>query len=282
MNLSQLLTTLVVVASSATGLVFADELGFDPMEPKTSSHSHDDPCAAEDGDDSDDEGDAGNSTSTNSTQGNETTTGSGSSSSGSASNTTSSGNSTTTGNQTGGSSSSTTTTGNSTADDEDAQGADGSDESDSDAAKGEADCGEGPAGNETSDDGNETAEPEEDTAEPESAPATPPAPDCADVHIEDSGDDLLGEDQDWSWLVAANARHLSVRFEGSSGLGLGGSPDVTLVDGAGRVVASGDSGDGWGGLSVEQFGPMTPGLWRLSYESEGLLSGYWVTIDLSC
>lgn len=269
MNLSQLLTTLVVVASSATGLVFADDLGIDLMDPMSGSHRHDDPCAAEDADDSADEDDAGNATDDNSTDDNETTSSSSSSSSGSSSNTTtSSGNSTTTGNQTGGSSSSTTTSSNSTADQEDAQ---------------EADCDEQPpAGNETAEDGNETAEPVEEAAEPDESPAAPPAPDCADVHIEDSGDDLLGEDQDWSWMVAANARHLSVQFDGSSGLGLGGSPDVTLVDGAGRVIASGDSGDGWGGLSVEQFGPLTPGLWRLSYESEGLLSGYWVTIDLTC
>lgn len=308
MNLPSLLTAVMLLTSSAAGLVLTDPLGLDLLPyQRTADDSHpgnecpapgtgdddepsgDDNATEDDGsgeDAEDNSTSSGSSSSSSSSDSNSTTsdgnsTSSGSSSSSSGSNsTTSDGNSTSSGSSSGSSSSSSdgnSTTSedaddNETADPDESDGADGSEASGGDC---ETDPSEG--------DGNETTTAEQEPEVVEEVPEPAPAANCAEVHINDSGEDLLGEDRDWNFLVSPAATRLSVVFEGSYGLpGLGGGPDVTLIDGDGRVVASGESGDGWGGLAVEMAGPMTQGLWRLSYSSEGVLSGYWVTIDLEC
>ena len=277
MNLPSLLTTVMILTSSAAGLVFADELGIPIPYSRTTGDQYDE-CDADVHDHGDDEDEPDGNSSSNSTSG----SGSGSSSSGSSSSgntttsnttTSSSGNTTSSGNST--SAGSTSSSSNTTAADPDE--ATSEDDADTECTEEDGNVTAEPDGNETATDDNETAEPVEEPVAVEEAES-----DCS-VDIDEWGDDMMPADRDWEWLVTSAADRLVVHFEAHGGLGdlTGGAPSVRLVDGEGRIVASGDSSNG--GLAVDLDGArLTPGLWRLSYDSSALMSSYYVMVNLDC
>ena len=119
--------------------------------------------------------------------------------------------------------------------------------------------------------GNETAEPEE---EPSSV--------CS-FAVDDWGGDLMPGHDEWEWLITRDVTHLTVEFHSYGGVPLGGGSEARLVDGTGRTVARTSGVDGGISVSLERGTDyMANGLWRLTYDSDDLLSDYSVSIHVGC
>lgn len=136
-------------------------------------------------------------------------------------------------------------------------------------------------GNQTS--GNHTADPGNETAEPDANP--PPQSAACSFHLSESGIDVTPRRHAWEWRVTSDVQHLRVSFSSGAGVpaGLGGGPEVRLIDGIGRIVAQGSSSNGWLEVYLERGSdPLANGVWRLVYESDDAFADYRVKVSLDC
>ena len=147
---------------------------------------------------------------------------------------------------------------------------------------------DGPDGNETDPEGNATAPPANETAEPEPVAEAEPAGNasCSCVFIEDWGDTVGPSEARWSFPVFDSNTRLSFFVDASSPLGLGGSFRVTLLDGAGEVVAEMERSGveilgGYDILAGELEDP-SPGIWALEVKADDLMASYSVSVATGC
>jgi hypothetical protein len=142
-------------------------------------------------------------------------------------------------------------------------------------ATGNQTAGNHTAGNQTADAGNETA--------PDASP--PPQSAACSFHLSESGRDVTPRHHEWEWRVTSDVQHLRVSFSSGAGVpaGLGGGPEVRLIDGIGRMVAQGSSSNGWLEVHLERGSdPLADGVWRLVYEGDDAFADYRIKVSLGC